>query len=72
MATFFYATATQTEKSQLNNMKTNLPAKMATAMVVPVEAAAEMGVVGSGRRVWMRRGRKLLQQRDATDPQPNR
>jgi hypothetical protein len=53
MAAMFYTAATQTEKMRLNNMTTNLPAKTATAMVVPAAAAAEMVVVGSGRRVWM-------------------
>ena len=55
MAAFFYTFATQTEKSRLNDMTTNLPAKTARAMVVPVAAAAEMVVVGSGRKVWMGR-----------------
>ena len=57
MAAFFYTAATQTEKLWLNNMTTNLPAKTATAMVVPVlaAAAAEMVMVGSRRRVWMGR-----------------
>ncbi len=41
----------QTEKLQLNNMTTNLPAKTAMTMVVLAAAAAEMVVVGSGRRV---------------------
>ncbi len=53
MAAFFYTAAMQMEKLRLNNMTTNLPAKMVTAMVVPAAAAAEMVVVGSGRRVWM-------------------
>jgi hypothetical protein len=34
MAAFFYTAATQMEKSRLKDMTTNLPAKMATAMVV--------------------------------------
>jgi hypothetical protein len=55
----------------LNNMTTNLPAKMATAMVVPAAAAAEMVVVGSKRRVWMGRRLQSLQQNDAANPQPN-
>jgi hypothetical protein len=45
MAEFFYTAAMQMEKLRLNNMTTNLPAKMATAMVVPAAAAAEMVVV---------------------------
>jgi hypothetical protein len=36
MAAFSYTVAMQTEKSRLNNMTTNLPAKKATAMVVGV------------------------------------
>jgi hypothetical protein len=44
---------------------------MAMAMVVPAAVAAEMVVVGSGRRVWMGRWLQLLQQNDATNPQPN-
>jgi hypothetical protein len=73
MAALFYTAATQTEKSWLNDMTTNLPAKTATAMVVPAAAAAavEMVVVGSRRRVWMGRQLQSLQQNDATDPQPN-
>jgi hypothetical protein len=55
MTAFFYTAATQTEKLRLNNMTTNLPAKTATAMMVPAAAAVEMVVVGSGRRVWMGR-----------------
>jgi hypothetical protein len=53
MAAFFYTAAMQMEKLRLNNMTTNLPTKMAMAMVVPAAAAAEMVEVGSGRRVWM-------------------
>ncbi len=59
------------EKLRLNNMTTNLPAKTATAMVVPAAAAAEMVVIGSGRRVWMGRRLQSLRRNDATDPQPN-
>jgi hypothetical protein len=55
MAAFFYTIATHTEKSRLNDMTTNLPAKTATALVVSAAAAAEMVVVGSGRGVWMGR-----------------
>jgi hypothetical protein len=55
MAEFFYTAATQMEKLQLNNMTTNLPAKTATAMVVPAAAAAEMVVVRNGRRAWIGR-----------------
>jgi hypothetical protein len=51
MAAFFYIATMQTEKLQLNNMTTNLPAKTAMTMVVLAAAAAEMVVVGSGRRV---------------------
>jgi hypothetical protein len=51
IAAFFYTTATQMEKSQLNDMTTNLPAKTAMAMVVPEAAIVEMVVVGSRRRV---------------------
>jgi hypothetical protein len=39
MAAFFDTIATQMETLQLNNMTTNLPAKMAMAMVVPAAAA---------------------------------
>jgi hypothetical protein len=53
MAAFFYTAAMQMEKLWLNNMTTNMPAKTATATVVPAAAAAEMVVVGSTRRVWM-------------------
>jgi hypothetical protein len=38
-------------KSRMNNMTTNLPAKMVMAMVVLAAAAVEMVVVGNGRRV---------------------
>ncbi len=51
MEAFFYTAATRMEKLRLNNMTTNLPSKMATAMVVPAAAAAEMVVGGSRRRV---------------------
>jgi hypothetical protein len=54
MAAFFYTATTQTEKSRLNNMTPNLPAKTALVMVVPAAAAVEMVVVGSWRRVWWR------------------
>ncbi len=47
-------------------MTTNLPAKMATAMVVPAAAAAEMVVVRSGRRIWMWRWSQSLWRNDAT------
>jgi hypothetical protein len=70
MAAFFYAAATQTEKSRLNNMTTNLPAKTTTAMVVPAAAAAEMVVVRSGRRVWMG-GQLQSLRRNVANPQPN-
>jgi hypothetical protein len=53
MAAFFYTVVTQTEKLWLNNMTMSLPAKMATAVVMPAAAAVETVVVGSGRRVWM-------------------
>jgi hypothetical protein len=52
MAAFFYTAIMQTEKLRLNNMTTNLPAKTASAMVVPAAAAVEMVVVGIERRVW--------------------
>jgi hypothetical protein len=71
MAAFFYTTAMQTEKSWLNNMTTNLPAKMAMAMVVPAAAAAEMAVVRSARRVWMGRRLQSLRRNDTTNPQQN-
>jgi hypothetical protein len=48
---FFYTAAMQTEKSWLNNMTTNLPAKTALMMVVAAAAAVEMVVVGNGRRI---------------------
>ncbi len=48
MASFFYTAAMQTEKSWLNNMTTNLPAKTALVMVVPAAAAVEMVVVRKG------------------------
>ncbi len=51
MAAFFYTATKQTEKLWLNNMTTNLPAKTASAKVVPAAAAVEMVVVGSGRRI---------------------
>ncbi len=54
-------------KFWLNNMATNMPAKMAPAMVVPAAAAAEMVVVGSRRRVWMWRRSQSLQRNDATN-----
>ncbi len=57
--------------SQLNNMTTNLPAKMAMAMVVLAAAMLEMVVVGSQRRVWIGRWSQLLQCNDATNPQQN-
>jgi hypothetical protein len=71
MAAFFYTAATQTEKLRLKDMTTNLPAKTATVMVVPAVAAAEMVVVGTGRRVWMGRWSGLSWCNDATDPQQN-
>jgi hypothetical protein len=52
-------------------MTTNLPAKTATAMVVPTAAAAKMVVVGNGRRVWMGRRSLSLWHNDATNPQSN-
>ena len=52
MAEFFYSAATQTGKLQLNRMTTNLPAKTASATVVPTAAAEVILVVGSRRRVW--------------------
>ncbi len=66
MAAFLYTIATQTEKLWQNNMTTNLPAKTATTMVVPAAAAAEMVVVGSGRRVWIWRRSRSLGRNDAT------
>jgi hypothetical protein len=71
MAAFFYTAAKKAEKLQLNDMTTNLPAKTAVAMLVSAVAAAEMVVVGSGRRVWMGRKLQSLWQNDATNPQPN-
>ncbi len=67
MAAFFYTAATQTEKSWLNNMTNNLPAKMAMAMVVLAAAVAEMVVVGFGRRVWVWRRSQSLRRNDATN-----
>jgi hypothetical protein len=55
MAAFFYTAAMQTGKLWPKDMTTNLPAKTATVMVELPAAAAEMVVVGSGRRVWMGR-----------------
>jgi hypothetical protein len=43
----------KTENLRMNNMTSNLPAKMVTAMVVQAAAAAELVEVRSGRRVWM-------------------
>jgi hypothetical protein len=71
MAAFFYTATTQTKKMRLNDMTTNLPAKMGMAMVVSAAAAAEMVVVGSGRRVWMGRQPGSLRQNDVADLQPN-
>jgi hypothetical protein len=71
MAAFFYTAAMQTEKLRLNDLTTNLPAKMGTVMVVLAAAAAEMVVVRSGRRIWMGRQSQLLRRNDATDLQPN-
>ena len=62
MAAFSYTAATQTVEMGLNNTRTNLPAKMAMAMVVPAAAAAEMVVVRSRRRVKMGRQTQFLQQ----------
>jgi hypothetical protein len=53
-------------------MKTNLPAKTAMAMVVLTAAAAEMVVVGSGRRVWMRSLLQSLRCNAATNLQQNK
>jgi hypothetical protein len=55
------------KRKRLNNMTTNLPAKMATAMVVPAAVAVEVVVVRSGRRVWMWRRSGLLQHNDTTN-----
>jgi hypothetical protein len=68
MSAFFYTAIMQTEKLQLNNTKTNLPAKTALAMVVPAAAAAaEMLVVGSGRRLWLWRRSRSLGHNDGTN-----
>jgi hypothetical protein len=48
MAAFFYTAAMQMEKLRLTNMTTNLPAKMATTMVMPAAAAVAMVVSGNG------------------------
>jgi hypothetical protein len=72
IAAFFYTIATQTEKTRLNNMTTNLPAKTAMAMVVPAAAMVKMVVVGSRRRMWIGRRSQSLRCNDATNPQQNR
>jgi hypothetical protein len=51
MAAYFYTAATQMGKSQLNNMTTNLPAKMGKGNGGAGSSSAEMLVVGSGRKV---------------------